>query len=499
MSRRHEKRRGGAPPAAAGRRWALLAVSTGVFCVQLDSFGLVLALPEIGRDLHADAAGLPWVISAYLLATGALMLGAGRCGDLIGRRRVLVAGFAVFGSASLACAVAPTLPVLVAARSVQGAGAAMIMPVGLSLLTAAHPARLRGRAIGWALGAGGVATACGPFVGSALTASASWRALFWVNLPLTVLGALCASRADESRGSGVCRSIDLRGLAGVTGALALLCVAIDRGPRWPWPAVSAAVTVAAVLLVLVLVLRRRCSAAEPLVDLGLLRNGPFVAVTLAGAVANAATVTFLVVAPLDLQGRWGLPVGHAGTAFLAPAIAMAAAGPVAGRVPPTVAVRSLAACLCGGALALASLSRASSLPGYVALATVAGALLATANALTLITTQAVIRPERAGEASGVTKTTVTVAAGLWVGLTGSVIGPGGGPGAPGTSEAALLATALGALTAGALLAAWSRSSAAAPRLRTGGEPRGSGERSRARRERRWRPPGRVRTRTGRRP
>ncbi|WP_338320526.1 MFS transporter, partial [Streptomyces lonarensis] len=148
MLRRHEKRDGGAPPATAGQRWALLAVCTGVFCIQLDAFGLVLALPEIGRDLHADAAGPPWVISAYLLATGALMLGAGRCGDLLGRRRLLLAGFAVFGAASVACALAPALPFLVGARVVQGAGAAMIMPVGLSLLTAVHPDELRGRAIG---------------------------------------------------------------------------------------------------------------------------------------------------------------------------------------------------------------------------------------------------------------------------------------------------------------------------------------------------------------
>ncbi|WP_338320598.1 MFS transporter, partial [Streptomyces lonarensis] len=300
----------------------------------------------------------------------------------------------------------------------------------------------------------------------------------------------------ESRGYPACRSIDLRGLAGVTAALAALCVVVHRGPRWPWPAVSAAVIVAAALLVLFL--RRQRSAAHPLVDAGLLRNGPFVAVTLAGAAANATTVTFLVVVPLALQGRWGLPVGHAGAAFLAPALAMALAGPVAGRVPPAVAVRLLAACLCGGALALASLSRASSLPAYLALATLGGAFLGTANALTLITTQAVIRPERAGEASGVTKTIVTVAAGLWLGLNGSAVGPEAGAGAPGATGPAL-STAVGALGAGVLLAAWSRNaSAPAPTLRTGGEPRRSGERSRASRRRRRRPPGRARARPARR-
>lgn len=444
----------GATSPVASRRWALLAMCVGVFCIQLDAFGLNLALPQIGRDLHAGGDGLQWVISAYLLSTGTLMLGAGRLGDLFGRRRLLIAGLVLFGASSLVCALAPTLPVLVSARVVQGAGAAMIMPVGLSLLTNVYPADLRGRAIGLALGIGGIATASGPFVGGALTELVSWRAVFWLNIPLAVLGVLCASRTAESFDGGAPRSVDWRGLVGATAALAVLCVVIDRGPGWPWPAALAGAAVVVVLLILFV--RRERVAANPLVELSLFRNGPYMALTLAGAAANTATVMFLFVVPLTLQGQWDLSVALAGTAFLLPAVAMAIAGPLAGRVPQRAAVRMMAGCLGGGALVLVCLTQAPSLTAYLAVATVGGAVLGVANSLTLIATQAVIRPERAGEASGVTKTIITVAAGLGVGLAGAVTDQERGVGSEAATATALLLTAFGALAASAVLAVWMR-------------------------------------------
>ncbi|MFK4070139.1 MFS transporter [Streptomyces sp. NPDC029674] len=455
---KHATLRSGAGGAAASdfgtRRWALLAMSVGVFCIQLDSFGLNLALPRIGRDLHADGAGLQWVISAYLLSTGTLMLGAGRLGDLFGRRRLLVAGLVVFAASTLCCALAPSLAVLVGARVVQGAGAAMIMPVGLALLTNVYPVELRGRATGWALGIGGIATACGPFIGGALTASVSWRAVFWLNVPLAVLGAVCASRTAESHDTGAPRSVDWGGLAAATAALAALSVVIDSGPRRPWPAAPVGLAVAAAMLFVYV--RRERAASHPLVELGLFRNAPYMALTAAGAVANTTTVMFLFVVPLTLQGQWGLPVALAGTAFLAPALAMACAGPLAGRVPQRGAVPLMAGCLCGGAVALACLALTSSFMLYVAVATVGGAVLGVANSLTLIATQAVVRPERAGEASGVTKTVITVAAGLGVGPAGAVTDQNPGMGAEAAADTALLATAAGCLAACVVLAVWMR-------------------------------------------
>ncbi|MFF5720295.1 MFS transporter [Streptomyces buecherae] len=476
----------------------LVSVALAVCCVQLDAFALNLALPQIAADLapgpaaSPDASGGPdsaggagaggagsggaggvrWVVSGYLLAAGSLMVGAGRFGDLWGRRRMLLLGLALFGAASAACALAPGLPVLVAARVVQGAGGACLMPAGLALLTGAYPPALRGRATGWALGLGGVATACGPFVGGALTQALSWRAVCWLNVPLACCAAVAAWAAERPARAGCparsrragrspragwgARSArggwrarrrggagvrergrawhwDWPGLVAGTAALAALGLFVDRGPAWGWWSGASAATLGACGVALAGFVRRQRRASDPLVDLSLFRNGPYVALTGSGAVANAATVVFLYVTPLDLQGTWTLSAGEAGCAFLGPATAMAGAGVVAGRVAPSRAVAVMAGCLVAGAVGLGAMAGAGTLPRYLCAATAAGAALGLANALTLAATQAVIDPRRAGEASGVTKTVVTVAAGLGVALVGP---PASGPAGTGAGTGA---------------------------------------------------------------
>ncbi|MEF3119465.1 MFS transporter, partial [Streptomyces chrestomyceticus] len=178
----------------------VVAVAIGGFCVQLDAFALNMALPVIRRDLHVSAVGGPWVISGYLLAAGALMPAAGRLGDLYGRRRLLLFGLALFGGTSAGCAMAPSLPLLVVFRVMQGAGGALVMPVGLALLTRSFPPGRARVATGYALGLAGLATACGPFVGGVLAEELSWRAVFWVNVPLCAVAMLCAGRVVEPRG-----------------------------------------------------------------------------------------------------------------------------------------------------------------------------------------------------------------------------------------------------------------------------------------------------------
>ncbi|MEU8724354.1 MFS transporter [Streptomyces antimycoticus] len=417
-------------------RWASAAVSSTVFCVQLDAFALNLALPGIGRDLGAAGGGLQWVVSGYLLAAGALMAGAGRLGDLYGRRRLLMAGLAVFGGASLVCALAPSLPVLVGARVAQGAGGAMAMPAGLALLTNACPPGSRARVMGRALGIGGVATVCGPYVGGVLTEAVSWRAVCWLNVPLALVAVVCAARAGESRDTTAPASVDVAGLVTATGALAAVAVLVDRGPLWGWASGPSAVALALAVGLGAVFVRHERAAAHPLVDLTLFGNRPFVALTAAGAAANAATVVVLFAVPLALQGPWRLSAAGAGAAFVAPAAAMALAGPVAGRIRTADAVRAMAGALVLGAAALGAAAAAPSLPVFLVAVTGCGAALGVAGALTLIATQAVVRPERAGEASGVTKTVITTAAGLGVAMSGPAAD------AHGTATAAAVDTAL---------------------------------------------------------
>ncbi|MFH9423655.1 MFS transporter [Streptomyces sp. NPDC017529] len=428
--------------ASRERLWAVVAVAIGGFCVQLDAFALNMALPVIRRDLHAPAGAAPWVISGYLLAAGALMPAAGRLGDLLGRRRMLVRGLVLFGGTSAACALAPSLPFLVTSRVLQGVGGALVMPVGLALLTRSYPAGRARVATGYALGLAGLATACGPFVGGALAQAVSWRAVFWVNVPLCAAAALCARQAAESRDAAETRDAAARvpgarcgvrrvrrdrwdrwvSLVTGTGVPVCLVMAVESMGAW-WRAggwTAGAVTLG------VLFVRGERRSRHPLAGASLFRNGPYVALTSAGAVANAATVVLLFVVPLALQEVQGMSVLGAGTAFLVPAAAMAAAGPVAGRVRPGAAEPVMAACLGLAAAALVVLAGAGGPPGgdmprsaLLAAATVAAAALGVAGALALTATQAVVGPDRAGEASGLTKCAITVTAGLGLAPAGT--------------------------------------------------------------------------------
>ncbi|MFH8403530.1 MFS transporter [Streptomyces sp. NPDC018019] len=447
-----------------------MAVAIGGFCVQLDAFALNMALPVIRRDLHASVAAGPWVISGYLLAAGTLMPAAGRLADVFGRRRLLVLGLVLFGVASAACALAPSLPFLVAARVVQGAGGALVMPVGLALLTRSFPPGRASVATGYALGLAGLATACGPFVGGALAQALSWRAVFWVNVPLCMAAVLCARRAPEPRDGEDDRegrgSQDSRGGSSERGIREGRggrdrCGGLE-GRRW-WSALALGSGVPACLVMAVesvgawwrtagwgtgalalgaLFVRAERRSRAPLIDLALIRNAPYVALTSAGAVANAATVVLLFVVPLALQEVWGMTVLGAGTAFLVPAAVMAMAGPVAGQVPARVAEPVMAACLGLAAAALGTLAAppifdpapggtggvpagTGPAPGggvplvLLSAATVAAAALGVAGALVLTATQAVVRPDRVGEASGLTKCAITVTAGLGLAPAGA--------------------------------------------------------------------------------
>ncbi|MEU4846196.1 MFS transporter [Streptomyces gilvosporeus] len=407
-------------PVSPARNPALLAVALGAFCVQLDSFALNLVLPVIRTALRGSPAATPWIVSGYLLAAGALMPVAGRLGDLYGRRRMLLLGLGLFGGSAAWCALAPSVPVLVAARVVQGAGGALIMPVGLALLTNAFPPQCRRWAIGRALGLAGLGMVGGPFLGGALAQGASWRAVFWLTIPLAAAAALCARRATESRDSAATgHPLDAGGAVTATAAPACLALWLQRPADWGWAA-------GALLLGAVLV-RVECRCRAPLVDLGLFRNRPYVALTAAGAVANSATVALLYAVPLTLQQAPGRSPLGTGVACLAPAAALALGGPLAGRVPPAAAVPVMAGCLGIAAPALLAVGCATGPTALLVAATAAASALGAAGGLALTGTQAVVRPGRAGEASGVTKSVMTVTAGVGLTLSGTPAAPGAHP------------------------------------------------------------------------
>ena len=411
------------PPPSARPRWTLAAVAVSLFCVQIDYFAMNLALPRMASELGGSVTDLQWVISVYLLALGAFMVPAGRIGDIFGRRRALLAGIALFGLASVACALAPSAPVLIGSRAVQGLGAALIFPVSVSVLTNVFPAARAAQAIGLAYAIAGLGNAAGPLIGGLLTQTVGWRSLFWLNVPLTAVAfAIAAATVTESRDPTVPRRIDVAGLALITAGIGVFTLSFDRAPVWGWlaPATVGLFAAAVAALVAFVVVERATSV--PLVDHALARNRPFVVLVVAGTIANVAYGVTIFLSTMFLQDVRGLDPLTAGLAFLGPSVGAALGGALAGRLAqrfPPVLVMGLACT--GAAIALAALAASNGWPGYLTALSAAGLTLGLVYAFTTVATQAVVRPERAGEAAGVTLTFLITLGGVGVALAGTGI------------------------------------------------------------------------------
>jgi MFS family permease len=228
----------------SARVWALALTSLALFMVVLDNLVVTTALPSIHRDLGASVQDLEWTVNAYTLAFAVLLLTGAALGDRFGRRRMFVAGLLLFTSASAAAALAPSTDALVAARALQGAGAAIVMPLTLTLLSAAFPAERRGLALGIWSGISGLAVALGPLVGGAVVEGIAWQWIFWLNVPIGLVVAPLALRGlRESYGRR--ERLDLPGLAlasgGLLGVVWAWCVATSTAGaarrssrRWSW-------------------------------------------------------------------------------------------------------------------------------------------------------------------------------------------------------------------------------------------------------------------------
>src|SRR4029079_12588306 len=191
--------------------WALAITSVAVFMVTLDNLVVTTAITVLREDLHASLSGLQWTVNAYTLTFAVLLLTGAALGDRFGRRRMLVIGLVVFTAGSAAAALAPSADWLVAFRAVQGAGAAMVTPLTLTLLSAAVPVERRGMALGIWGGVAGLAIATGPLVGGAVVQGLSWQSIFWLNVPIGLaLIPIARWRIVESRGTAT--RLDLRGV-----------------------------------------------------------------------------------------------------------------------------------------------------------------------------------------------------------------------------------------------------------------------------------------------
>ncbi len=311
--------------------WTLAAVAFGLFMIMLDNTVVNVALPSIQRDLGVGLSELEWIVTGYALTFASLMLIGGKVADAYGRRLVFVLGIVVFTGASLWCGLADSGGMLIAARVVQGAGAALMNPATLSIIAATFPPRERGTAIGIWAGVSALALAVGPLVGGLLTEHLSWNWIFFVNVPIGVLGVGASFVfIDESRDETHER-LDLPGLAASAVGLFALTYALIEANTYGWGSgrIVTAFAVAAAGLVTFWLLERHQRA--PMLPLDLFRSGTFTGANLVTLLVALAMFGVFFFVSLYMQNVLGYSAVQAGAAFLPMTLMVIVVAPLAGR------------------------------------------------------------------------------------------------------------------------------------------------------------------------
>ena len=313
--------------------WTLAAVSVGLFMIMLDNTVVNVALPSIRSSLGMSLSELEWVVAGYALTFAAFMLTGGKLADLMGRRLIFMAGLVVFTGASLACGLAPNGGFLIGARVVQGLGGAMMNPATLSIITATFPARQRGTAIGIWAGVSAMALAIGPLVGGLLTEHVNWNWIFFINIPIGIVGLLSAPLLiDETRDTSKEQRPDVPGLATSAIGLFALTFAFIEANSYGWTSwqILSAFAIAAVSLgaFVVLELRQRL----PMLELRLFRNRTFSGANVAMLFVGLAMFGTFFYVSLYMQNVLGFSPVQTGASFLPMTILIILIAPLAGRL-----------------------------------------------------------------------------------------------------------------------------------------------------------------------
>jgi EmrB/QacA subfamily drug resistance transporter len=333
--------------------WTLAAVSFGLFMIMLDNTVVNVALPSIERDLHITISQLEWIVTSYALVFAALLITGGKLADLLGRRKIFVVGLAVFTLSSLACGMAPNAGFLIGARAVQGVGAALMNPATLSIITATFPPRQRGQAIGIWAGVSALALAIGPLAGGLIVDNIGWNWIFFINVPVGVLGIVVAQFfITESRDTSHEQSVDFPGLVTSAGALFALSYALIEGNQRGWSSaeILGLFAAAAVLLVAFLVLESR--QRLPMLDLSLFKNSSFVGANVVALLVSLGMFGVFFFISLYVQNILGYSPTRSGAIFLPMTILIILIAPIAGKLSDRIGGRWLM----GGGMTLLGIS-----------------------------------------------------------------------------------------------------------------------------------------------
>jgi EmrB/QacA subfamily drug resistance transporter len=318
-------------PTRHGAIWVLALTSTASFMISLDSQVVTTALNVIRIDLGASMELLEWTVNAYILSFAVLLLGGSALGDRFGRRRMLMAGLALFTAASAACGAAPNVAMLIAARAIQGMGAALVMPLAMALLSGAFSTAERGKALGIFASITGAAMIAGPVLGGTIAAGFAWQWIFWINVPIgLILLPLIYCNIGEAFGPKA--KLDLPGIVLVTIAAFALVWSLMRGNPVGWSSSEVVAGFAVSAIALILFIRWEARAAQPMLSLGLFRRRAFAIGNLASLPYYAAIygTTFLLAQFLQAAQGYG-PLG-AGLRILPWTATLFFMAPVAGNL-----------------------------------------------------------------------------------------------------------------------------------------------------------------------
>ncbi|MGY4967294.1 DHA2 family efflux MFS transporter permease subunit [Streptomyces sp. 900105245] len=413
-----------------GAVWALVITSVAGFMAALDNLVVTTALPSIREDLGGALDDLEWTVSAYTLTFAVLLMFGAALGDRFGRRRMFIAGLAVFTGASAAAAMAPGIGSLIAARAVQGVGAAVMMPLTLTLLTAAVPAARRGTAYGIWGAVNGLAVASGPLIGGTLTEHVSWHWVFWLNVPLGLVALpLARLRLAESHGAGA--PLDVPGTLLASGGLVGIVYGLVRGPAdgWTDPVVLTALFAGGALLVGFVLYSSR--AVNPMLPMRLFRSRAFSGINAASLLMFVGMFGSIFLLSQYMQGVLGSSPTEAGLRMLPwtgmPMLGAPVAGIMSDRIggrPVVAAGLFLQAAGLGwmACVATADASYAAQLPALIMSGV--GMALYFAPAANLVMSS--VRPQEQGIASGANNALREVGGALGIAVMSSIFSAQGG-------------------------------------------------------------------------
>ncbi len=405
--------------------WTLGAMCFALFMIMLDNTVVNVALPSIQRDLDASISGLEWTINGYTLSFAVLLATGGRLGDIFGRRRMFLLGVVIFALSSATAGFAVSSTDLVISRVVQGVGAALMMPATLSIITDAFPAHERGKAMGMWAGVSALALAVGPVLGGFLTEHVSWRAIFYLNIPVAI-GAVTAAlfAVRESRDTTVGREVDYLGVVALTGALTALVLALVEGNQWGWGSAEiVGLLVGAVLGLLAFVLIE-LRVKVPMVEFRFFADRNFLGAVIVALIVSFAMLGVFFFLALYMQNILRYSPLEAGVRFLPSTLMIVGVAPVAGRLSDRFGPRWL---IVAGLLIVAA-----SLYSFTGIAVDSGyldllpgfMLLGIGIALTMspMTSAAMnaVAVEKAGIASGVLSMFRMVGGSLGIAVTGAI-------------------------------------------------------------------------------